>query len=232
MKKAFTLIELLIVVAIIAILAAIAVPNFLEAQTRAKVSRVLSDERTYSTALETYYIDNNAYPYHIARGGVTGQATYPTGIDTTNNYNAQVLLSGGKAVGNWNNIPTFAIGQGGRVLGLTSPVSYLSAHTSDAFGSDKSVTFAYAQGPAGFLVWSPGPDGVDQLDGSLNGSSNNSNAAEWMLHGGQSLPSNYLTAGPGGVTGSPTGAPTSGDSFTYDATNGTASAGDVYKTKG
>lgn len=61
--KAFTLIELLIVVAIIAILAAIAVPNFLEAQTRAKVSRAKADMQSMGTAIETYRIDSNSYPY-------------------------------------------------------------------------------------------------------------------------------------------------------------------------
>lgn len=60
--RGFTLIELLIVVAIIAILAAIAVPNFLEAQVRAKVSRVRNDHRTLATALESYVVDNNRYP--------------------------------------------------------------------------------------------------------------------------------------------------------------------------
>jgi prepilin-type N-terminal cleavage/methylation domain-containing protein len=64
-RRAFTLIELLIVVAIIAILAAIAVPNFLEAQTRAKVSRVKSDHRTIVTAIESYRVDNNTY--YLAR---------------------------------------------------------------------------------------------------------------------------------------------------------------------
>jgi general secretion pathway protein G len=63
-SRAFTLIELLIVVAIIAILAAIAVPNFLEAQTRAKISRARADLRSAVTALEAYRIDNNAYPFH------------------------------------------------------------------------------------------------------------------------------------------------------------------------
>jgi prepilin-type N-terminal cleavage/methylation domain-containing protein len=62
LKRGFTLIELLIVVAIIAILAAIAVPNFLEAQTRSKVSRAVADIRTCATAIETYAVDNNAYP--------------------------------------------------------------------------------------------------------------------------------------------------------------------------
>ena len=59
--RAFTLIELLIVVAIIAILAAIAVPNFPEAQTRSKVSRVESDMHTITLALESYRFDASAY---------------------------------------------------------------------------------------------------------------------------------------------------------------------------
>jgi type II secretion system protein G len=64
MKKmnAFTLIELLIVVAIIGILAAIAVPNFLNAQIRARISRSMSDIRSISTALEMYHTDDGRYP--------------------------------------------------------------------------------------------------------------------------------------------------------------------------
>lgn len=61
-RSGFTLIELLIVVAIIAILAAIAVPNFLEAQTRAKLSRVYADLKTISYGLDLYKLDNNKYP--------------------------------------------------------------------------------------------------------------------------------------------------------------------------
>ena len=59
---AFTLIELLIVVAIIAILAAIAVPNFLEASIRSKTSRAKADMRSIATALESYIVDYNEYP--------------------------------------------------------------------------------------------------------------------------------------------------------------------------
>lgn len=59
---AFTMIELLVVVAIIAVMAAIAVPNFLQAQTIAKAARVKSDHAVIVAALSAYHADYRAYP--------------------------------------------------------------------------------------------------------------------------------------------------------------------------
>lgn len=87
-KRAFTLIELLIVVAIIAILAAIAVPNFLEAQTRSKIARVNSDMRTASIAIESYYVDSNGYPpsYWTRPYGQAGNSTFPRQLTSPISY--------------------------------------------------------------------------------------------------------------------------------------------------
>lgn len=71
-KEAFTLIELLIVVAIIGVLAAIAVPNFLNAQMRAKVTRTYADLKALFNAMEMYRIDNNAYVPDYDSGQVPG----------------------------------------------------------------------------------------------------------------------------------------------------------------
>lgn len=70
MFQAFTLIELLIVVAIIGILAAIAIPNFLNAQIRAKIAKAESDMQALSTALEMYHLDYNRYPMFIGPDGI------------------------------------------------------------------------------------------------------------------------------------------------------------------
>lgn len=57
--RAFTLIELLIVIAIILILIAIALPNFLEAQVRAKVTKAAGDMRALGQAVESFRIDHS-----------------------------------------------------------------------------------------------------------------------------------------------------------------------------
>jgi len=58
-QKGFTLVEIMIVVAIIALLAAIAVPGFLRARKRSQASRILNDLRMIDSALDQYAIENN-----------------------------------------------------------------------------------------------------------------------------------------------------------------------------
>jgi Tfp pilus assembly protein PilE len=61
-RKGFTLIDLLIAVATIAILTLISVPSLFTVQVHAKVARANGDMRTLATALEAYHADHNRYP--------------------------------------------------------------------------------------------------------------------------------------------------------------------------
>ena len=61
-RMAFTLIELAIVISVISVLAMIAIPNFLEAQTRSKIARAEADMAALSASLRAYCADYNAYP--------------------------------------------------------------------------------------------------------------------------------------------------------------------------
>ncbi len=121
MKKGFTLIELLIVVAIIAILAAIAIPNFLQAQVRSKVSRVQADMRSAATALESYYVDHNAYPpdrVHYKEVHADGNRTQELADGTT----VEVGAAGDGLL--LDTLPVY----------LSTPVAYLTdAHLPDPF---------------------------------------------------------------------------------------------------
>ncbi len=172
-RTAFTLVELLIVVAIIAILAGIAVPNFLEAQTRSKVSRAKADMRTIATGLEAYAVDNNRYP--------------PSTL-----------------------VPRFA-----RLRKLTTPVSYLTSVPADVFNSAdagagqfrRSGNFAYGAMPideeSRYALTSDGPDLVPQNE-----------------------PIEFYPGYPQVAWEEPS----SGfDYVRYDPTNGTVSAGDIWR---
>ena len=58
-RGGFTLVEIMIVVAIIALLAAIAVPNFLRARKRSQATRILEDLRMIDSAQDQYAIETN-----------------------------------------------------------------------------------------------------------------------------------------------------------------------------
>lgn len=71
----YTLIEILLVLAIIGILSAIAIPNSLKAQRRAKVAAALVDMKTIATGLEAFNVENGSYPSpetHAAFGALAG----------------------------------------------------------------------------------------------------------------------------------------------------------------
>ncbi len=86
--RGFTLIELLIVIAIILILISIAMPNFLEAQLRAKVTRMKADMQAMHTALEGYQTEFRYYPcsavdlYMCKRKCLYGVYTVSDGLRT------------------------------------------------------------------------------------------------------------------------------------------------------
>lgn len=118
-NRAFTLIELLIVVAIIAILAAIAVPNFIEAQTRAKVARVTADMRTMVTGIESYRIDNNKLPVR-----------HENYTDTSANPTVQYIAHADTKLADPLD-PTARVG----LKMITTPISYLSSVPLDVFNT-------------------------------------------------------------------------------------------------
>ena len=96
----FTLVEIMIVVAIIALLAAIAVPGFLRARKRTQASKILNDLRLIDSAVDQYAIETSRstgasvavpdWTNYVKKGSVL----YNTGADLFNNaYGAQTVDS-------------------------------------------------------------------------------------------------------------------------------------------
>jgi prepilin-type N-terminal cleavage/methylation domain-containing protein len=99
-RGGFTLVEIMIVVAIIALLAAIAVPGFLRARKRSQATKILNDLRMIDAAVDQYAIETNKSTGSIVAVAdwtsylKSGTILYNTGADLFGNaYNAQTVDS-------------------------------------------------------------------------------------------------------------------------------------------
>ncbi|MFH0794063.1 MAG: prepilin-type N-terminal cleavage/methylation domain-containing protein [bacterium] len=240
-NRAFTLIELLTVVAIIAILAAIAVPNFLEAQIRSKISRTVSDMAVVSAALRSYYADNNHYPHnnpelrdYLTSCSVTGEVnekTVPTPIHAFTSWNgddpAYKARPGNKIFDPGYSDSTFFGGSsyyptwypilnssGFDLAVLTTPIAYHTrALPIDPFHDRKGIPLLYIN-----LLDLPPPDGMSMSD--------------YIQSPGDGTFKRYLllSYGPDTDSGGPHFRnPVRGPFIPYDVTNGTISPGDIFR---
>jgi prepilin-type N-terminal cleavage/methylation domain-containing protein len=115
-RGGFTLVEIMIVVAIIALLAAIAVPGFLRARKRSQATRILNDLRMIDSAVDQYAIETNKSSGSAV--GVAdwtnymkkGSALFNTGNDIFgNSYGGQTVDSLPKCpLNSWNTLSDVA----------------------------------------------------------------------------------------------------------------------------
>src|ERR1700679_3639730 len=93
-QKSFTLIELMIVIAIIGILAAIAIPAYQNYTIRSQVTEGLSLADGWKTAISEYYAQNGSFPQSASTtGGATVLAA--TAVSSTGKYVSSVTVVAG-----------------------------------------------------------------------------------------------------------------------------------------
>ncbi|MCX7018546.1 MAG: hypothetical protein NTY46_06045 [Candidatus Sumerlaeota bacterium] len=202
-------------------MAAIAVPNFLEAQTRAKVSRSKADLRSWGTAIESYQVDNNRYPPFVAR-----HATSLLGAPGADSLNGPSVWYTGTS------------GVSSRAEWCTTPIAYMSSAFLDPFipGNVRYAlnpdtrtpnltydTYDYVDAKSTF----PTPAGISPFSGTARGGSICSGAM-WHIAG---CGPDRINAYGGNRNNNGTFAVRSLGAD-YDPTNGTISPGDIVRVGG
>jgi type IV pilus assembly protein PilA len=112
-KKGFTLIELMIVVAIIGILAAIAIPNFLKFQAKSKQSEAKTNLKAVFTAQTAYFGENNSYGSFASINYIpVGTRFLYSYLSGTDNTGLVPVLAPPTATPAWDNVSFLAVAVG------------------------------------------------------------------------------------------------------------------------
>ncbi len=155
-QQGFTLIELMIVVAIIGILAAIAIPAYQDYTIRSQVSEGLTLAAAAKTAITETFNDSGAAPVDRTAAGMTAAIT-----DTTGKYVTQVEVANGSIIITYGNDANAAIN--GQTLALTPYESPDLSITWQCGLSTPPIPPAALMGSSGGLnVAVPGPTTIDR----------------------------------------------------------------------
>jgi len=189
-QRGFTVLEVAIVAAIIAILAAMLTPVAVNMMDKADITRAQADINALITALENFKADTKEYPTRRANGTANwvrvlysgenwpGGATFASGVNYGNNRRNRLwehfIENGSDRYAAWNSVT---------MIGWHGP--YLSSDILDPWGRPYIIaTRAFSSPGTTFYAWilSAGPDGQFQTDDENTTVRNGDDIGKWIYH--------------------------------------------------
>jgi len=247
-RRAFTLLEIIVLLFLLAIVCAILTPHVCGmGATRAAVSRVQSDMRSLATALATYYVDNNSYPFaiapsfdrrhvgvslrqplrRIARHAGAPEEFGPLAEGHSLDANARRLAAERVTFAH----PGVAWNKPGGFATVTTPMAYIAAYPRDPFSPGESLTYSYLPDNPGFVLASfpprdPEHDGHRSPDPTVLSSLSATMRAQLVDRSSTPFDGRNFALSRQLLR---VGVAADGRALTYDPTNGTRSEGSVWR---